>query len=124
LSPRELGQRAQIFKPPLPLKDVFDDEIAEFDNREKREKEAVEEIEKKRAKEKAIGRREIITSGMEQPNKETEQPNEETIHELGDLPVCTRTPRMLITGKSVIYQSFTPCTDDSKYLQQQRQGMS
>ena len=43
-----------------------------------------------------MGRREIITGRMEEPNKET-------IHKLRDLPVCTRVPRMLIIGKSVIY---------------------
>jgi hypothetical protein len=53
-------------------------------------------MEKQRAEEKAIGRREIITSKMEEPNKET-------IYELGDLLICTKALRMLITGKSVIY---------------------
>jgi hypothetical protein len=47
-------------------------------------------MEKKRADEKEIGREEIIYSRMEQPNKETESVN---------LPVCTRTPRMLITDE-------------------------
>ena len=117
LSPGELGQRAQILKPPIPLKSVFKDEIAGFDNRERQEKEAVEEMEKKRAEEKEIGREEIIYGRMEQPNKET-------IHESGNLPVCTRTPRMLITGKSVIYQSLTLCTNKSKYLHQQRSAMT
>jgi hypothetical protein len=111
LSLRDLGKRAQILKPPISLKDVFKDEIVEFDDRESQEKEAVKEMEKQRAEEKAIGRREIITGRMEEPNKET-------IHELGDLPMCTRAPRMLITGKSVIYQSLTLCTNNSKYLHQ------
>jgi hypothetical protein len=66
-------------------------------------------MEKQRAEEKAIGRGEIITSRMEEPNKET-------IHKLGDLPMCTRAPRMLAIGKSVIYQSLTLCTNNSKYL--------
>jgi len=109
LSPRDLGKQAQILKPPISLKDVFKDEIVEFNNRESREKEAVKEMKKQRAKEKAIRRREIITSRIEELNKET-------IHELGDLPVCIRAPRMLITGKSVIYQSLTFCTNNSKYL--------
>ncbi len=116
LSPGELGQRAQIFPESIPLRNVFENEIREFDNRERLEKEAVERIEKKRAEEKAIGRREI--SGT------MEQPNNETVHELGDLPVCTRTPRMLVTGKSVICQSPTLCTNNSKYLQPQRSAMN
>jgi hypothetical protein len=53
-------------------------------------------MEKQRAKEKAIRRREIITSRMEEPNKET-------IHKLGDLLICTKALRMLIISKSVIY---------------------
>jgi len=109
LLPKDLGKRAQILKPPISLKDVFKDKIVKFDNKESQEKEAVKEIKKQRAKEKAIRRREIITSKMEELNKET-------IHELGDLPVCTRAPRMLITSKSVIYQSLTLCTNNSKYL--------
>jgi hypothetical protein len=116
LSPGELGQRAQIFPGSIPLGGVFEDEITEFDNRERLEKEAVERIEKKRAEEKATGRSEI--GGI------MEQPNEETIHELGDLPVCTRTPRMFITGKIVIHQSLTLCTNNSKYLHQQRSAMN
>jgi hypothetical protein len=107
--PRDLGKQAQILKLPISLKDVFKDEIVEFNNKESREKEAVKEIEKQRAKKKAIRRREIITSKMEELNKET-------IHELGDLLVYTRAPRMLITSKSVIYQSLTLCTNNSKYL--------
>jgi hypothetical protein len=67
----------------------------EFNNKEKLEKEAVERIEKKRAKEKAIGRSEISSI--------MKQLNEETIHKLGDLPMCIRTPRMLIIGKIVIH---------------------
>jgi hypothetical protein len=74
-------------------------------------------MEKQRAKEKAIGRREIITSRMEELNKET-------IHKLGDLPICIRALKMLITGKSVIYQSLTLCTNNSKYLHQQRSVMN
>jgi hypothetical protein len=96
LLPRGLGEQAQIFKPPVSLENVFKDEIAKFDNKETQEKEAVKETKKQRAKEKEIRRREIITSKIEELNKET-------IHELRDLPVCTRVLRMLITGKSVIY---------------------
>jgi hypothetical protein len=108
LSLRELSQQAQIFLGSIPLRGVFEDEITEFDNRERLEKEAVERIKKKRAKEKAT-RRSEISSIIEQLNKET-------IHELGDLPMCTRTPRMLITSKIVIHQSLTLCTNNSKYL--------
>jgi hypothetical protein len=74
-------------------------------------------MEKQRAEEKAIGRREIITSKMEELNKET-------IYKLGDLLICTRAPRMLITSKSVIYQSLTFYTNNSKYLHQQRSAIN
>lgn len=117
LSPGEIGKRAQILGKSIPLRGVFDDEIAEIDDRKRQEEEAVEEMEKKRAEEKSIGRKEIISGKMEQPNKEA-------IYELGNLPVCTKTPRMLITGEAVIYQSFTYCTNDSKYLHRQRSGMN
>ncbi len=117
LSPGELGQRAQILPRSIPLRDVFEDEIKEIDKRERQEKEAVGEMEKKRAEEKAIGRREIISGRVEQLTIET-------ILESGSLPVCTRTPRMLITGESAIYQNLTLCTDDPKYLHQQRSAMS
>jgi hypothetical protein len=91
LSPGELGQRAQILnKQSIPLKGVLKEEIAEIDSRKRQEEEAVKQMEKKRADEKEIGREEIIYGRMEQPNKETESVN---------LPVCTRTPRMLITGE-------------------------
>jgi hypothetical protein len=113
LSPGELGQRAQILKPPISLKDVFKGEIVEIDNRERREKEAVEEMEKKRAKEKERGRIEIII----------ERPNKETIHDLVTLPMCTRTPRMLIIGKIVACKKFALCTNGPKYLHQQRSKM-
>ena len=100
LSPGELGQRAQILpKQSIPLEGVVKDEIAEINSRKRQEEEAVEEMEKKRADEKELGREEIIYGRMEQPNKET-------IHESGNLPVCTRTPRMLITGESGIYQNL------------------
>jgi hypothetical protein len=137
LSPGELGQRAQILpKRSIPLEGVVKDEIAEINGRKRQEEEAVEEMEKKRAGEKEIGRGEIIESemvkksayGKELGREEIiygrmEQPNKETIHESGNLPVCTRTPRMLITGESVIYQNLALCANDSKYLHQQRFGM-
>jgi len=115
LSPGALGQRAQIFPESIPLSNVFENEIREIDNREALEKEAVKGIEEKRAEEKAAARREI--SGTVQ------RPDKETVSEPGDLPVCTRTPRMLVTGKSVTCQSPTFCTDNSKYQQPQRSAM-
>jgi len=113
LSPCELSQQAQILQPLIPLKGVFKDEIAEINNRKRQEEKAVKEIKKKRANKKEIRREEIIYD-------KTEQPNKETIHESVNLPVCTRTPRMLITGKNRIYQNLTLCTNNSKYLHQQR----
>ena len=56
-------------------------------------------MEKKRADEKGLGREEIIYNRMEQPNKET-------IHKSRNLPMCIRTPRMLIIGESGIYQNL------------------
>ena len=68
----------------------------EINSRKRQEEEVVEEMEKKRVDEKELGREEIIYSRMEQPNKET-------IHKFGNLPMCIRTPRMLIIGESGIY---------------------
>ena len=89
--PNELGKRAQIFGYPISLEVVLKDEIAEIDQRKRQENISVEEMERKRADEKERGRREIITK----------RPNIGTILESETLPVCTRTPRMLITGKIV-----------------------
>jgi hypothetical protein len=116
LSPRALGQRAQIFLESIPLSDVFENKIREIKNREALEKEAVKRIKEKRAKEKAAVRRELSST--------VQQLDKETVSELGDLPMCTRTPRMLVTGKSVTCQSPTFCADNSKYLQPQRSAIS
>jgi hypothetical protein len=59
LSPRALGQCAQIFLESIPLSDVFENEIRKINNKEALEKEAVKTIKEKRAKEKAAARREI-----------------------------------------------------------------
>jgi hypothetical protein len=93
----------------IPLKVIFKDEVAEIDSRKRQEEEAVKEMEKKRAGEKEIGREEIIYGRIEQATKENESVN---------LPVCTRTPRMIITGESEIYQNLPLCTNDSKCLHQ------
>jgi hypothetical protein len=113
LDPAELGQQAQSFDYPIPLKDILEVEIAEIDKRKIEENKAIEEMEKKRAEEKERGRREII-----------ERVNVETIHESGTLPVYTRTPRMLITGKIIAGRKSALCTNGSKYLHQQRSGIS
>jgi hypothetical protein len=112
LASAELGQRAQIFKRSIPLKNVFETEIAEIDKRKRQEYEAVAEMEKKRTREKERGRTEIM-----------ERPNQETIHELQALPVCTRNPRMLITGEIVANKNSVLCTNTSKYLHPQRSGI-
>jgi len=72
---------------------VFKAEIAEIDKRKMQENEAVRNMEEKRAEEIERGRREVIL----------ERSSGEVIHEPGALPVCTSTPRMLITGKTVAY---------------------
>jgi len=72
---------------------VFKAEIAEIDKRKMQENEAVRNMEEKRAEEIERGRREVIL----------ERSSREIIHEPGALPVCTSTPRMLITGKTVTY---------------------
>lgn len=72
---------------------MFKAELAEIDKRKEQESGAVQNMEEKRAQEIERGRREIIL----------ERPSAEIIHESGALPVCTNTPRMLITGKTVAY---------------------
>ena len=71
-------------------------------------------MEMKRAEEIERGRIEIIMERL----------NREIIHELGTLPVCIRTPRMLIIGKIVACKKSAIRTDDLKYLHQQRSRMS
>ncbi|CZR52131.1 uncharacterized protein PAC_02008 [Phialocephala subalpina] len=87
LAPDELSKRAKISPESLSLKDVFKAEIAEIDKRKTQENEAVRKMEEKRAKEIERGREEVVL----------ERPVGEIIHEPGALPVCTSTPRMLIT---------------------------
>lgn len=108
----ELGQRTQIFKRSIPLKDVFETEIAEIDKRKRQENEAVAEMETKRTKEKERGRTEIMG-----------RLNQETIHKLQALSVYTRIPRMLITGEIIAYRKSVLCTNTSKYLHLQRSGI-
>jgi hypothetical protein len=93
LEPKKISQRAEILPGSLPLKVVFEAELAEIDERKGQEYEAVQIMEEKRAEEIERGRREII---LEQSSREITQESE-------GLPVCTRTPRMLITGKTVAY---------------------
>ena len=57
------------------------------------ENEAVRNMEEKRAQEIERGREEVAL----------ERSAKEVIHEPGALPVCTSTPRMLITGKTIAY---------------------
>ena len=77
------------------------------------------EDEEKMAEENSTGQREFIKrldKGMNlESGRDTPEPK--------NLPICTRTPRTLITGKS------PPALNDyasnySKYLRQQRSGMS
>ncbi len=72
---------------------MFKAETTEIDKRKMQENEAVRNMEEKRAQEIERGRREVIL----------ERSSGEVIHESGALPVCTSTPRMLITGKIVAY---------------------
>lgn len=66
-------------------------------------------MEEKRAEEISTGRIEITSGKMERPDKQINSGSgkkfnhasiEENTPESETLPVCTRTPRMLITGKS------------------------
>jgi hypothetical protein len=70
---------------------VFKVEIAEIDKRKTQENEAVRKMEEKRAEQIERGRREVIL----------ERSSGAITHEPGALPVCTSTPRMLITGKTI-----------------------
>ena len=89
-------------------------------------------MEEKRAVEISTGRIEIITeigrldkevnseSGKENTAEFETLSQCETLVEPETLPVCTRTPRMLITGKNLLCQASILYTNDWKYLHQHR----
>jgi hypothetical protein len=121
----------------MSVKEVFDTEVAELEKRELQENKAVEAMEQKRAEEKEKGRTEIMEELEEEEEGRTEtieleeirrerreiirEPKKEVFPET--LPVCTRTPRMLVTGK-ILYQKFTLLANNPKYLHQRSIGMS
>ena len=114
LASDELSQRAQILQESISVEGVFEAEVAEIDKRKTQENIAEEAMEKKRAEEKEKGRSEIITGQL----------NEKNTQDSEAFPICTRTPRMLITGKRVVYQKSAFCANNLKCLHQQRSGMS
>lgn len=72
---------------------MFIAEITEINKRKIQENEAIRNMEEKRAEEIERGRREVIL----------EQSRGEIIHEPRTLPVYISIPRMLITGKTIVY---------------------
>ena len=89
MAPDELGQRAEILPKSISVTDIFEAEIDEIDKRSTQENVAGEAMGKKRADEIEKGRREIISGHLSEKNTQ----------DLGTLPIYTRTPRILITGK-------------------------
>ncbi|KAH7363947.1 hypothetical protein BKA65DRAFT_571993 [Rhexocercosporidium sp. MPI-PUGE-AT-0058] len=87
MAPAELSKRAKILPGPLPLSEVFEAEIAEIEKRKMQETEAVRKMEAKRAEQIEKGRKEVFMG----------RSSGEISYESGALPVCTSTPRMLIT---------------------------
>ncbi|OBT48426.1 hypothetical protein VE00_01425 [Pseudogymnoascus sp. WSF 3629] len=106
----KLSQRAMVYDTPIPLEGAFDAEIALMDARKMGENEAAQRAVEKRAQEIGRGREEIIEEiikkragkvGRWQGNitngaQDVQQPDEK-IDELEILPLCTKSPRMLIT---------------------------
>lgn len=104
-----------VYDTHIPLEREFDAEIALMDAREMGENEAAQRAAEKRAQEIGRGREEIIEEIMEKRTgmverwqgnitneaQDVQQPDEK-IDELETLPLCTRSPRMLITGKSAM----------------------
>ncbi|KFZ04481.1 hypothetical protein V502_10115 [Pseudogymnoascus sp. VKM F-4520 (FW-2644)] len=106
----KLSQRAMVYDTHIPLKGAFDAEIAPMDARKMGENEAAQRAAEKRAQEIGRGREEIMEEIMKkrvgkvgrwQGNitneaQDVQQPDEK-IDELETLPLCTKSPRMLIT---------------------------
>lgn len=104
-----------VYDTPIPLEGEFNDEIALMDARKMGENEAAQRVVEKRAQEIGRGREEIIEEiikmgagkvGRWQGNitngaQDVQQPDDK-IDELETLPLCTKSPRMLITGKSAM----------------------
>ena len=93
MPPDPLGQRAQIINTPLYLKEVLSTEINGIEKRKREENEAVEEMERQRAEEIERGREEVIHGTT----------SKEITPKVTTLPVCTGTPKMLITGTLIIH---------------------
>jgi hypothetical protein len=108
----EFSQQGEQLRPPMNIEEVFKNEVAELETANSRENKAVEAMEKKRAEEMERGRREII----EQHHNETvQEPESSTMQKLEDLPVYTRTPRLLVMSK-VEPQGRHVQANDSKHL--------
>jgi hexokinase len=75
----------------IPVRKAFEDEVAELDEAVRRESEAVEAMENKRAEEIARGRAEIMGDTYT---------CREALEEISTAPVCTRIPKLLALGEA------------------------
>lgn len=114
LKPKRLGQRAEIINQSLPLRNVFEAEIDEIGKRRREEDLAIQMVEKKRAEEIEIGRELIF---LERDGVSKDGVSKGSVYKMPKnpasdfqtLPVCTRSPRMLVTGKTVAYKRSESC---------------
>jgi hypothetical protein len=72
----------------IPVREAFEAEVAELDEAVRRESEAVEAMEKKRAQKIERGRAEIMGDTYSEATQESVT-----------MPICTRVPRLLVLGK-------------------------
>jgi hypothetical protein len=71
----------------MPIREAFEVEVAELDEAVRRESDAVEAMEKKRAQEIERGRAEIMGDTYREATQESVT-----------APICTRIPRLLVLG--------------------------
>jgi hypothetical protein len=128
----KLSQQAQILKLLILVKEVFNTKVAKLKKKELQENKAVEAIKQKKAEKKEKGQTKIIKKLEKEKKRQTKtielkeirreqrkiikEPKKEVF--LKTLPVCTRTPKMLVISK-ILYQKFTFLTNNLKYLYQQ-----
>jgi hypothetical protein len=75
----------------IPVREAFEAEVAQLDEAVRRESDAVEAMEKKRAEEIARGRAEIMGDTYTY---------RDALEEIVAAPVCTRIPRLLVLGEA------------------------
>jgi hypothetical protein len=75
----------------IPVRQAFEAEVAELDEAARREGDAVEAMEKKKAEEIARGRAEIVGDTYTY---------REAFEEMSMAPVCTRIPKLLALGEA------------------------